>query len=358
MLDDDLVKEDEQNGISGYIHSVSPIKQNDRQFKWFDCNVQFERGFVRAVSFDTSTAARDKFINAAKSKSPVKLTKFKLGSKRPGKPIDIILKKETKLDQLDTLSFPFKDTPQTKEVQIGNLNMFRAGQLLSLTAMVTNIQPAKDVTIKATNKTVLLQECLLTDPSGSIKLVVWENFVNKCKSGNTYKFDNLRLKSDNAQKSLSTSQSNCNIKDAPPFPDLQAPDELPSNTTTVKVEIHGYSQVSAYSACDSCNKRVEEHPQKPNLVKCPSCKITFNKKRSINQYIAKVVFQEEKKKIPLTCFHKTLVKIVEIHNQKTNSQVSTDNFTQEQLEDILCSDSTGTMTLTYNFTNYQILNIE
>ena len=107
LLDDDLVKEDEQNGISGYIHSVSPIKQNDRQFKWFDCNVQFERGFVRAVSFDTSTAAKDKFINAAKSKSPVKLTKLKLGSKRPGKPIDIILKKETKLDQLDTLSFPF-----------------------------------------------------------------------------------------------------------------------------------------------------------------------------------------------------------------------------------------------------------
>lgn len=295
--------------------------------------MQFARGTVRAVSFDTSTTSRNKFVNAAESKSPVKLTKFKLGSKRPGKPIDIILKKETKLEQLNTISFPFKDTPQTKDVKIGSLNMFRSGQLLSITAMVTNRQPAKEVTIKATNKTVSLQECLLTDPSGSIKLVLWENFVQKCQSGNTYRFDNLRLKSDNSQKSLSTSQSNCNITDAPPFPNLKAPEELPSNTTTVKVEIHGYSQISSYTACDSCNKKVEIHPQNPNLVKCPSCKITFHKKKSINQYIAKVVFQEDKKKIPLTCFHKTLVKIVEIHNQKSNSQVSTDNFTQEQLEE-------------------------
>lgn len=308
------------------------------------------------MSFDTSPTVVNKFNNAAQSKSPVKLTNFKLGTKRHGKPLDIIVKKETRLEKVRDISFPIKPLPSAIEVKIGNLNMFRPGQVLSITAMVTNIQPKKEVTKKTTKQIISLQECQLTDPTGSIKLVMWEDFVQKCENGKTYKFKNIRLKAESGQKSLSTTQIDCHITETTPFPNLQAPEELPSTTTTNKMEIYGVSQITSYSACSTCLKKIQHHPQNPNLVKCQTCKLTFNKKRCVTQYCAKVVFQHDEEKVPLTCFHNSLVKIVEIYNQQNESEVFVKDLTEDQLEDLLCS--VDTLTLTYNFTNKQIISIE
>ncbi|XP_028514271.1 uncharacterized protein LOC114574147 [Exaiptasia diaphana] len=359
-LDDEIKKlQSESKGICGYIQNVSPIKQNDKQFKWFDCELQFEKGIVRAVSFDTSSQVRTKFTDAAKAKAPVKLTNFKIGSKRPGKHLDIIVRKETRLEEVDNIPFPFKPSPTALQVQIGNLNMFRASQLLSITALVSNIQPKKDVTKKSNKQIVSLQECQLTDPTGNIKLVLWEEFVDRCESGKTYIFHNLQLKTDYSQKSLSTSLHGCTITETTPFPDLIAPQELPSTTTSNQVQVYGVSQITSYTACSTCLKKVQEHPTNNSLVKCTTCRLTLNKKRCLTQYCAKLVFEcidNENKKLSLTCFHDTLDKMLEKYNIQENAHESLQSITIDKLEEALSS--IDAINISYNFTNSKVLSIQ
>ncbi|KXJ28685.1 hypothetical protein AC249_AIPGENE19388 [Exaiptasia diaphana] len=71
-------------------------------------------------------------------------------------------------------------------------------------------------------KVVSMQECQLSDTTGSIKLTLWEDFVNKCESGKTYNFANLRLKNEFGQKSLSTTQNGCTMSETEPIPDLES----------------------------------------------------------------------------------------------------------------------------------------
>ena len=54
--------------------------------------------------------------------------------------------------------------------------MLTGGQLLIVTALVSNVEPAK-VVKRATNEKITVTECQLTDPTGTIELVLWEEFV-------------------------------------------------------------------------------------------------------------------------------------------------------------------------------------
>ena len=55
--------------------------------------------------------------------------------------------------------------------------MLKRCQLLTVTALVSNLEPAKEVVKRATNEKITVTECQLTDPTGTIKLVLWEEFV-------------------------------------------------------------------------------------------------------------------------------------------------------------------------------------
>ena len=85
------IKEALNSDVKGYIHNVSPIKQNSRNIKWFDCSFQMEQGVVRAVCFDPSPSTLQRFTQAANNQSSVKLSNFKTGGKKEGGPVDIII---------------------------------------------------------------------------------------------------------------------------------------------------------------------------------------------------------------------------------------------------------------------------
>ena len=139
----------------------------------------------------------------------MKITNFDTGKKRKDDQVDIIIrKKKKKLEETEeTLPFQRADiTPTTKTTTIGSLKDLKAGQLLTFTAMANNLSPIKEITKRATNEKLHVRDCQITDPTGSIKLVLWQSFAEQVKDGQTYKFTNLRLKSKNGKLSLGTTQ--------------------------------------------------------------------------------------------------------------------------------------------------------
>ena len=196
------------------------------------------------------------FKEVAEKKSPIKMSNFIVGKKRPGLPVDVVIRKRTTLQRLTPDDVPFQHVETIrKAATIGSLKDLKPGQLLTITAMVSNLTATKEVVNKATQQKVLVRECQLTDPTGSSKLVLWDKFPDQVTDGSTYKFINLRLKSENAKLSLSTTQAGCTVTEAKPFPNLEAPEALPSTTKEERLEIFGVSHVGSYHTGQTAIKR-------------------------------------------------------------------------------------------------------
>lgn len=93
-------------------------------------------------------------------------------------------------------------TSTTTTTTVGSLKDLKAGQLLTLTAMANNLGSIKELNKRATGEKVNIRECQITDPTGSVMLVLWASFADNIVDGQTYKFSNLRLKSENGTMAL------------------------------------------------------------------------------------------------------------------------------------------------------------
>lgn len=174
---------------------------------------------MRGVCFDPSPSTLEHFARVAESKSPVKLSNFQTSNKRKGDGVDIIIRKKTKLEDLKDVPFDRLDvTSTTTTTTVGSLKDLKAGQLLTLTAMANNLGSIKELNKRATGEKVNIRECQIIDPTGSVMLVLWASFADNIVDGQTYKFSNLRLKSENGKVSLGTTQAGCSIEPCDPFP--------------------------------------------------------------------------------------------------------------------------------------------
>ena len=72
------------------------------------------------------------------------------------------------------VSFPPKPKPQTNN--IASLSGVNLQQLITIKAKVLRLGATNMVT--TSNSVKRKAECYLTDPSGTIKLKLWENFIN------------------------------------------------------------------------------------------------------------------------------------------------------------------------------------
>lgn len=213
---------------------MSPIKKSERNTKWFDCQFQLEDQTVQGVSFDPTTALQEHYTKLSEKKSPVKITNYdETGNKRKGLPPDVIIKKRTRIDELShSLPFERQKSSGSTKATIGSLKDLQPGQLLTVSAMASNLTDSKIVKTKA-SRHISARECQLTDPTSSVKLVMWDSFVDKIQEGKTYVFNNVRLKREGAILSLVTSQSRCSIEQCNNFPNITPPDPLPSTKKNI-----------------------------------------------------------------------------------------------------------------------------
>ena len=162
------------------------------------------------------------------------------------------------------VSFPPKPIPQTNN--IASLSGVHFQQLITIKAKVARMGASKMVT--TSNGVKRKADCYLTDPSGTIKLTVWEDFINDVQEGKTYTFHNVRVikeyKSD--KLALGTTLQNCTLSEAEDFPEPVAqPLELPDSFTTTKatIEINGLTGFGKYLSCLQCHKKIADGSSLP-----------------------------------------------------------------------------------------------
>ena len=80
--------------------------------------------------------------------------------------------------------FPAIDFDKVKLPTTMNLSTIKSvcpAQIVTVTAKVTHLYPSKTVG----SKKLQLQHAIIADPSGTMKMTLWENFVGSIKQGDS-----------------------------------------------------------------------------------------------------------------------------------------------------------------------------
>ena len=174
------------------------------------------------------------------------------------------------------------------------------GQLTSVTAKVASMETIK--TINKNGEELVLQEIMIVDPSGTMKLVLWQEFTELLIVGETYSFQDVRVKQNNFTKEIfiNTSKSDTKIDLAKPFKEV-LPVVVLSTSLPVTGEVLGVSKVAYYLGCIKRNKKVDETGDA--LTNCNNCNLKQKQKTCKKNWYCQVFFSEsDSNDIQLTIF--------------------------------------------------------
>ena len=170
-----------QPGVAtGYVRNVSPIENG----KYFDFQLQMKHKTVRAVCF--SPPKRKYFSEYSTSNTPVEIKKFKVDINSNAE--DLVMGNNVAVQYYPNIDFPKVEIPSS--VTLATLSNVSVGKLVTVKAKVVHLSPIKVLQ----SKKLRMNQAHLVGPSGTIRIVLWEEFVNAVAEGNTYIFSDIRVK--------------------------------------------------------------------------------------------------------------------------------------------------------------------
>lgn len=305
---------------TGFIHNVSPMKQNNH----FDFQLQMKSKTVRAVCF--SPGKRKHIENCSKVNTPVKIKKFRLETKSNSE--DIVIDEKAEIEELDKDKISFKKKEIPTHLTIAQIPSICVGQLITIKAKVAHLQPIREVK----NGGLKLVEASLIDKSDNIKMIIWQDHIHEVEAGKTYIFKNIRIKKDSVSKEIyvNTAKADTCIILTDDFTEQLAMPLQDFTTRSLKGEILSVDKITVYHACYKCHKKVDFSGQ--NYIECGNCKVSQKPKACPKQCVVYVTFLcDNEEKVPLTIFTDVVLLLCK------QLKVSLDNITEQYLKSTLFS---------------------
>ena len=152
-----------------------------------------------------------RFTSLSEANSPVKIKKFRIDTKSNAE--DLLMGHDVTIEHFPAIDFEKVKLPTT--MNMSTIKSVCPGQIVTVTAKVTHLYPSKTVS----SKNLQLQHAIIADPSGTMKMTLWENFVGSIKQGDTYTFHDICVYKDEMSHEicLNTAKSGSTIESAPQF---------------------------------------------------------------------------------------------------------------------------------------------
>lgn len=312
---------------------------------------------MRAVCF--SPEKRPTMKSRVESSSPVKISNYQIRKNKFTDEDEVHINKRTKLENPSRNEITFEcETPEEEKSDTTNnsiqdiITNQNEKSKVNITGRLTKLD--NPTLIQTGNKTLTKQECTITDESGSIRLVLWEDDIKKIDSGNTYKIFKAMVKTYAKQKYITLNkQTTIELSTV----NVQREDTLMTDASQNIVECpaEAVEKVTTYLSCSKCNSSLPRNQQE-NIIKCTNCGMAKLKSRCKTRALAKVVFNkpDEAGEITLTIFDDKLSLLHGIY--KTQSGDDKD-FTQLSEDDLTVMLLTVNAKITYNNSNNRVLSI-
>ncbi len=286
--------------MCGYLVNVSPVKSSGNK-KYFNFNIQTKSETRRGVCFTP-----EKRVNMSMfqdQKVPVKIQQFRTAASN-----DVAVDQKTEIspttlteEQVFTPNF----VPSDRITSLDSIKNAISEQFVTVQAKVHTLGDVKKITTKL-NKTLDKQEGILLDPSGQMKILLWEDQVNSIETGQTYVFKNLRVK-DNQYKERylnpPKSSNNYSVTVAESYQEqLPEAEVVPDTLVVTQGNICGVSNISKSKSCLVCGNRVILKNDK--LANCTKCRMTVKLESCIHDWQLKIhVLTSESKTIRVSVFN-------------------------------------------------------
>lgn len=346
--------------IDCFIHAVSPVKKAAASKKtFFNCILQTETDVMRAVCFDSDKRAEIDTIS--KTKSPVKLKHLTTKESSSGTSQDIQITKHTTVTPIDKdlLHFTFSDElstiSQNSVINLSSILKLAPEQLITVKAQVTNISAVK--VFNSNRGKLQKQDVIIRDTTASIKVVLWQEYVDILQTDETYKLENLRVKGFKDDRYLNTPKSDpFTATPCPPFdqPLVEVDDlqEVTSNIT--QSQVIGFRNATKTMDCISCFKRVCAKPNS-TLAVCEKCKLTQPIRTCPTHWQLRVLIRDlqNDKNIALTIQHQQTKDLLLMISPTFNLSTATEDDIQTVI-----LDSNKELNITYDNTNSIITDIK
>ena len=149
----------------------------------------------------------------------------------------------------------FECHPHDTVNSIASLCTISNGQLVNVKGKVFEMSQRKKVSMSA--GTLTKQECYIADPSGCIKVVLWEELVDQMETGKTYSLEGFRIRRYRGDIYLSNpkDEDQCSVKEVPEFAEELQLDDLHaalSKQEKMQATILGIQTITKVMSCSLC----------------------------------------------------------------------------------------------------------
>ena len=135
------------------------------------------------------------------------------------------------------------------------------------------------------------QEVTIRDPTSSVKVILWESWVNSLQSNKTYLLQNLRVKTNKNERYLNTAKDEMFLfQEVEPFQVPLVEVDPTNKTASITGKILAVQQVTNTIACITCNKTVVPFPDH-TLGECQGCKLLQILSSCTSQWYIQVTVQ-------------------------------------------------------------------
>lgn len=273
-----------QLNLKGYIHNVTAVLQSrNGSTHYFTFLLQInETQKRRAVCYDD---CKHKILkNFQESKNPAHILNVK---EKPSifdpEEHHIILGKRSQIESAATTDIPFEydtSTSQQSETSLTTITEIQTlpeNHLTTVKGIITlDADSVREVIMKDGFLVPMLNRCAITDKTGTIRLTLWGDLIREATNHNTYSVTQVRIKSyDNAKYLTTTPSTTLNSLDehfTPPSNQL-----FQNLFDTDAIFVDGITLAEAFQTWLSCNKCQHSMAEKPTLtetstiIKCSNC---------------------------------------------------------------------------------------
>lgn len=259
---------------------------------------------------------------------------------------DIIYNQQSSLRIAPTFDIDFEYSPNLTSppsftsvqpavtITLAQVPTLKINQKVNVTATISlGSGKPKTVSLKATNKmTMVKEDCVLEDETGTANLHIWDEMITKVKSGSTYDFHNLNVKHFQGSTHLATTPITTFKEAKQQRTPVQGPALLENPEKEVEVPKFKFvNKLSIFVACQSCKRKITEMSQQ-KYIKCKNCGVRQRQEECKRDASVQLKVEVDGQEMWLTAFTETIESLLAV--SKDVSLMSDSDTIEELLMDL------------------------
>ena len=313
--------------VEGLITVISPMKTG-KTCNYYDGEISDNHSSLRFCGFNSTV--RRRLEESYEKGEAVVLEGCEIKKSRHGEGLEIIVKKTTDVLKSEKSFQVSRDNKAV--VLLDKVQELPQYQRVNVRVKVMHME---DVTeLRSGGK---VQEGIIADATGQIKLSLWEEHVEALKEGCSFEISGLMVKEYYGSKRLSTAKENCTIKEIDDIGPLSTDATQCDIRVIQNVRVFAVDKLEMYNSCVKCRGKIdlENDDGIGECGKCGTMQLIEECNESITAQLR--VKDNSGEKYCLRAFDDTILKIAEETkaNLTKRSLLKADLFNMKYSEGVL-----------------------